>query len=153
MERHSRGQNRVVLDLEQVRWDADGALNRLEGRLQLALPERHHRSLLELETGAELLPAATGLPAQADADTSPLLQMALRMHGWLLAEAQQSEREAHLPEAIRQQLQMAETLMGRTLSEVVARGDSLHQQVTELRRSRLVRLSQWLRGRDQHRAA
>ena len=153
MERHSRGQNRVVLDLEQVRWDADGALNRLEGRLKLALPERHHRSLLELEAGEELAPSAVGLPSQADADTSPLLQMALRLHGWLLAEAQQTEREAHLPDAIRQQLQMAETLMGRTLSEVVARSHNLSQQVVALRRRRLVRLSDWFRRTNYERVA
>ena len=79
--------------------------------------------------------------------------MALRLHGWLLAEAQQAEREAHLPEAIRQQLQMAETLMGRTLSEVAARSESLTQQVVTLRRSRLVRLSEWLQRRNQRRVA
>lgn len=153
MERHSRSENRVVLDLEQVRWDADGALNRLEGRLQLALPERHHRSLLELETSAEFAPSSSGLPSQGDADTSPLLQMALRLHGWLLAEAQQTEREAHLPDAIRQQLQMAETLMGRTLSEVAARSDSLNEQVVALRSRRLVRLSEWLRRSNSARVA
>ena len=149
MERHSRDHQRVVLDLEQVRWDADGALNRLEGRLQLALPERHHRSLLELEAAElpEQAPAPAGLTALGDADTSPLLQMALRLHGWLLAEAQQAEREAHLPAAIQQQLEMAETLMGRTLSEVTARSEDLNQQVDALQRRRLVRLSEWLRGR------
>jgi hypothetical protein len=154
MERHSRHHQRVVLDLEQVRWDVDGALNRLEGRLQLALPERHHRSLLELE-GAdqpEPAPASVGLPVHGDADTSPLLQMALRLHGWLLAEAQQAERESHLPAAIQQQLQMAETLMGRTLSEVSARSENLNQAMDALQRRRLVRLSEWLRGRKKRAA-
>ena len=158
MERHTRSQERVVLDLEQVRWDPDGALNRLEGRLQLALPERHHRSLLELEAEAKdgVAPqrhAGLSVLSTGDQDTSPLLQMALRLHGWLMAEAQQLEREAHLPEAIRQQLQMAETLMGRTLSEITARSDSLTQQMEALRSRGLVRLSDWFRGRKNHTAA
>jgi hypothetical protein len=161
MERHTRDQDRVVLDLEQVRWDPDGALNRLEGRLQLALPERHHRSLLALEAEANSEPeagalhrsSAPALLSHGDGDTSPLLQMALRLHSWLLAEAQQVEREAHLPEAIRQQLQMAETLMGRTLSEISARTDNLTQQVAALRRRRLVRLTDWLRRSHNQQAA
>lgn len=153
MERHSRSEHRVVLDLEQLRWDPDGALNRLEGRLQLALPERHHRSLLEFESSEELLSVAPGLPSQADADGSLLLQMALRLHRWLQAEAQQAEREAHLPEAIRQQLQMAELLIGRTLCEVTAHNESLQRQVVGLRSSRLVRLSEWLSRRNRQSVA
>lgn len=146
MERHSKSHQRVVLDLEQVCWDTDGALNRLEGRLQLMLPERNHRSLLEIDAADQSEFPASGLPAYGNADTSPLLQMALRLYGWLLAEANQSEREAHLPIAIYQQLQMAEALMGRTLSEVSTRSDKLSQAVENLSRRRLVRLSDWLRG-------
>ena len=151
MERYSRGHQRVVMDLEQARWDLDGALNRLEGRLQLALPERHHRSLLDLEVADEPQSASVplALSTQGDADTSPLLQMALRLHGWLLAEAQQAEREAHLPAAIQQQLEMAEMLMGRTLSEVTVRSENLNQQIDALQRRRIVRFSEWLRTRVQ----
>ena len=53
MERHSRGKKRVVVDSEQVRWDLDAALNRIESALQLSLPERNHKTLLEIEATQE----------------------------------------------------------------------------------------------------
>ena len=49
MERYSRGKNRVIIDGEQLSWDIDGALNSIEKTLKLALPDRNHKTIIEIE--------------------------------------------------------------------------------------------------------
>ena len=146
MERHSRGKKRVIVDSEQVRWDLDAALNRIESALQLSLPERNHKTLLEIEATQENSSKDQPPAATSANHGSLILTMALQLHAWLLAEAQGEKQLIHLPQTIRQQLQLAESVMGRTLSDLSVKNETLHHQLSQLEQRRSVRLSNWLRG-------
>ena len=156
MERHSRNCSRVVVDGEQLSWDLDGTLNLIESTLQLTLPERHHKSLIELETEED--PKANQINNRFITEItnqsagSLLLTMALQLHDWLLAERQNRVRQRHLPDTIRQQLTLAENLMGRTLNNLSLQNDSLKHKLHSLEKRRSVRFSNWVR-RQQHEVA
>ena len=150
MERHSRNGSRVVVDGEQLAWDLEGTLNLIEATLQLTLPERHHKTLIELEHEPEpeqAIPISNKtLTAVSDQSAgSLLLTMALQLHDWLLAEHQQRERQRHLPDTIREQLTLAEVLMGRTLNDLSLQNDSLKNKLRSLETRRSLRFSNWLR--------
>lgn len=153
MERHSQGQPRVVLNGEDVLWDVDSALNLIESTLQLTLPERNHKTLLALEAQQSSRPVEAPVPADQSSSGSLLLTMALQLHGWLLAESEGRERATHLPQTIRQQLSLAESLMGRTLNDLSLRNESLHSKLTQLEGRRSVRLMNWLRRQPPFAAA
>ena len=151
MERHSRNFSRVIVDGEQLAWDLDGALNQIEATLQLTLPERHHKSLIELEHEPDTQTIPIGnktLSLAPNRSTgSLLLTMALQLHDWLLAENQTRERQKHLPNAIREQLTLAEVLMGRTLNDLSLQNDSLKNKLQILEKRRSLRFSNWIRRR------
>ena len=147
MEAPTRNQRRVVIEQEQLLWDADGALSQLEQGLGLQLPERNHERLLRWEQERpEAQPSSPQLTASPQG--SPLLQMALELHAWLQAEARQQIRQRLLPEVIREQLAWAEALYGRTLAEQEQQRQQAEARLQRLQNSRLVRLSRWIR-RDQ----
>ena len=147
MEGPSRGQRRVVIEQERLHWDPDGALHQLEQRLGLQLPERSHQRLLQWEQEQSDTAAASGrVPElQAVPEGSPLLQMALELHGWLQAEARDQQRPRLMPEVICQQLAWAEALYGRTLVEEQQQRQRAEAELHQLQGRRLVRLSRWLR--------
>lgn len=154
MERHSHGHPRVVLNAEQVRWDVDATLNLIEGQLQLTLPERNHKALLALEKEASQWSAAENMTQQETTTSgSLLLTMALHLHWWLLAESEGASRLTHLPQTIRQQLKLAESLMGRTLNDLSLQNDKLSGELKKLEQRRTVRLINWFRGTRQAEAA
>lgn len=156
MERHSRNCSRVIVDGEQLSWDLDGTLNLIENTLKLTLPERNHKSMIELEneirqqTNSPKVKTLNEVTQQSAG--SLLLTMALQLHGWLLAEHQKHERQRHLPDTIRQQLTLAESLMGRTLNDMSIQNNCLKHKLHSLETRRLVRFSNWLR-RQPHKAA
>ena len=147
MERSTRDQRRVVIEQEQLLWDADGALDQLEQGLGLQLPERNQERLLrwEQERPEPLLtsPQLAALP-----QASPLLTMALELHGWLQAEARHQCQKRLLPDVISEQLAWAEALYGRTLAEQEQQRQQAEQRLEQLESSRLVRLRRWFH-RDQ----
>ena len=145
MEGPTRGQARVVIEQEQLHWDPDGALNRLEQGLNLQLPERSHERLLQLEQERPEQPLAQAPNRPLAAEGSPLLQLALELHGWLQAEARGQQRPRLMPEVICQQLAWAEALYGRTLVEEQQQRQQAEAQLEQLQSRRLVRLSRWLR--------
>ena len=145
MEAPTRGQARVVIEQEQLHWDPDGALNRLEQGLNLQLPERSHERLLQLEQERPEQPLAQAPNRPLAAEGSPLLQLALELHGWLQAEASGQQRPRLMPEVICQQLAWAEALYGRTLVEEQQQRQQAEAQLEQLQSRRLVRLSRWLR--------
>ena len=145
MEAPTRGQARVVIEQEQLHWDPDGALNRLEQGLNLQLPERSHERLLQLEQERPEQPLAQAPQHPLAAEGSPLLQLALELHGWLQAEARGQQRPRLMPEVICQQLAWAEALYGRTLVEEQQQRQQAEAQLEQLQSRRLVRLSRWLR--------
>ena len=145
MEAPTRGQARVVIEQEQLHWDPDGALNRLEQGLNLQLPERSHERLLQLEQERPEQPLAQAPQHPLAAEGSPLLQLALELHGWLQAEASGQQRPRLMPEVICQQLAWAEALYGRTLVEEQQQRQQAEAQLEQLQSRRLVRLSRWLR--------
>ena len=147
MERHSRHSSRVVVDSEQLTWDLEGTLNLIETTLQLTLPDRHHKSLIELEReSGQVAPSSTSITTHTNPTAgSLLLTMALQLHDWLLAESQNRERQRHLPDAIRQQLALAESLMGRTMNELSLRNSDLKNKLQSLGQRRSLRFSNWLR--------
>jgi len=145
MEAPTRGQARVVIEQEQLQWDPDGALNRLEAGLNLQLPERSHERLLQWEQERPQQPLAQLPQNEQLAEASPLLQMALELHGWLQAEARGQERPRLMPEVICQQLAWAEALYGRTLAEEQQHRQQAEAQLQKLKSGRLVRFSRWLR--------
>ena len=146
MERHSRKHSRVVVDGEQIEWDLDGALNQIEDTLQLSLPNRHHKTLIEIESNREIsqntLIHPLGPSNRSDAG-SILLSMAIQLHHWLLEETSNTEINSQLPTAIRQQLLLADSLMGRTLSDLSIQKNSLQMELKSLRKSRYQRLMTW----------
>ena len=149
-EAHSRGLARVVLEQDQLIWDVDGALDQLERGLQLQLPERSHDRLLQWEQQRPEPPALALPQREAAPQGSPLLQLALELHGWLQAEAQGRERPRLMPEVITQQLAWADALYGRTLAEEQQERQRQQAELSQLKGRRLVRLSRWLhRDRDQ----
>ncbi len=145
MEAPTRGATRVVIEQEQLHWDPDGALNRLEQGLGLQLPERSHERLLQWEQERPDQPLAQAPQLPLAAEGSPLLQMALELHGWLQAEARGQERQRLMPEVICQQLAWAEALYGRTLVEEQQQRQQAEVRLQQLQSRRLVRLSRWLR--------
>lgn len=146
MEAPTRGQARVVIEQEQLHWDPDGALNRLEQGLGLQLPERSHERLLQWEQERPAEPLAAAAPQLAQAPQgSPLLQMALELHGWLQAEARGQQRPRLMPEVICQQLAWAEALYGRTLAEEQQQRQRAEAELASLQGRRLARFSRWLR--------
>ena len=156
MERHSRNYSRVIVDGDQLAWDLDGTLNLIEGTLQLTLPERNHKTLIELEneanqelstTKSKNLNTSTSLSAG-----SLLLTMSLQMHNWMLAEHGKQERPRHLPDTIREQLTLAEVMMGRTLNDLSLQNNSLKNKLKSLENRRSLRFSNWLRRRTEEAA-
>ena len=148
MERHSRNHSRVIVDGEQLAWDLEGTLNQIETTFQLTLPDRHHKTLIELEQDASHAIPLSGTPVTSTSGQtagSLVLTMALQLHDWLLAESQGRDRQRHLPDTIRQQLTLAETLLGRTLNELSLQNDNLNRKLESLGRRRSLRLSNWLR--------
>ena len=149
MEAHTRDRDRFVLEQERLSWDPDGVLNQFEQHFQLQLPERSHERLLlwEQEEQAarnQLMHQSTPLSSSA-VEGSPLLQMALELHQWLLAEARGQSRRRLMPDVICQQLAWAEALYGRTLAEEQQQRRRAERDLSELNRSRLLRLRRWLR--------
>ena len=148
MEASTRGKQRFILEQERLNWDPEGVLDQLEQAFQLQLPERSHERLVvwekEQQAGrAEALIAETPL-APASVEGSPLLQMALQLHSWLLAEARGESKPRLMPEVICEQLAWAEALFGRTLAEEQWQRRDAELKLQELSRSRLVRLRRWL---------
>ena len=156
MERHSRNFSRVIVDGEKLTWDLDGTLNQIEFTLQLTLPERHYKSLIELDeeqkeqSNSFNNKCLTAVPNQSTG--SLLLTMALQLHDWLLAEHQKRERQRHLPATIREQLKLAEVLMGRTLNDLSLQNKTLENKLHTLRNRKSLRFSDWIR-RQQGKAA
>ena len=149
MEAHTRDRDRFVLEQERLSWDPDGVLNQFEQHFRLQLPERSHERLLlwEQEEQAarnELMQQPTPLSPSA-VEGSPLLQMALELHQWFLAEARGQSRRRLMPDVICQQLAWAEALYGRTLAEEQQQRRRVERDLSELNRSRLLRLRRWLR--------
>ena len=153
MERHSRNFSRVVVDGEQLAWDLDGTLNQIENTLKLTLPERHHKSLIELEqdSSSKTDPISIKTLAQAPnkAAGSLLLTMALQLHNWLLAGHETRERQRHLPDAIREQITLAESIMGRTLNDLSLQNSSLKDKLQLLEKRKSLRFSNWIQRRRQ----
>ena len=151
MERHSRNYSRVIVDGEQLAWDLDGTLNQIETTLKLTLPERHHKSLIELDhdPASKTIPISNKtLAAVPNKEAgSLLLTMALQLHDWLLAEHKTRERQRHLPEAIREQITLAETIMGRTINDLSLQNNSLKNKLQLLERRKSLRFSNWIRRR------
>ena len=151
MERHSRNYSRVIVNGEQLAWDLDGTLNLIENTLQLTLPERHHKTLIELESEndkQDITISHKNLSKIPNSSAGSLLMtMALQLHDWLLAEHDKSERQRHLPETIRQQLNIAESLMGRTVNDLYLQNITLKNKMQALGSRRSVRFSNWLRRR------
>jgi len=156
MEKHSRNCSRVIVDGEQLSWDLDATLNLIESTLQLTLPERHHKSLIELDKETMEQTNSNEIKIKytdtKKSSGSLLLKMSLQLHDWLLAESKNEERQRHLPDTIRQQLKLAEELMGRTISDICMKNKSLKQKLHSLEARRSVRFSNWLR-RQQNEAA
>ncbi|MCP9775691.1 hypothetical protein [Cyanobium sp. WAJ14-Wanaka] len=145
MEASSRGAARVVVEQEQLHWDPEGALDHLERQLNLQLPERSHERLLQWESEQPQSPLVAVPSVPSSTESSPLLQMAMQLHGWLLAESRGEERPRMMPEVICQQLAWAEALYGRTLAEEQQQRVRAEAELTQLRGRRLVRFSRWLR--------
>ena len=71
--------------------------------------------------------------------------MALQLYDWLISEGGECKIQRHLPEIIRQQLNLAEALMGRTLNEISLQNQTLNNKLLNIENRRSVRFSNWLR--------
>ena len=149
MEAATRGEERLVLEQERLSWDPDGVLDQLERHFHLQLPERSHERLLLWEQEEQAQRHNPWSAERSDvpqsAEGSPLLQMALELHQWLQAEARGETRQRLMPDVICQQLAWAEALYGRTLAEEQQQRRQAERDLSQLNRSRLLRLRRWLR--------
>ena len=147
MERHSRNKSRVVIDGEKLNWDIDGTLNLIEHEFKLELPQRNHKTLIEIEksqSNFEVTQNHTAASSGNEGAGSHLLDIAIKLYYWLLAEQNSQPRLRQLPDAIRQQLLLSESMMGRTLNDFSIQNNSLKKQLRELQARRSVRFSDWL---------
>lgn len=145
MEFYSKNKSRVILDIEHMLWDLDSSLDLIEGKLQLSLPERNHKALLNIENTlkeARLVP--TEFSKQSNSG-SLLLSMALQLYDWLICESTNQKRLSMLPHTIRQQLNLAEKIMGRTLSDLSFQNANLNCKVYQINKRRSIRFANWIR--------
>ena len=148
MERYSRNLSRVVVDGEQLSWNLEITLNLVENTFQLTLPNRNHKTLIKLESESKSSPPVYYLgraTIEGQSAGSLLLTMALQLYDWLISEGGECKIQSHLPEIIRQQLNLAEALMGRTLNEISLQNQTLNNKLLNIENRRSVRFSNWLR--------